>query len=252
MGQANKPQASWSNFLRILLLIPSLDLRGGRCVRLLKGDFEQETVYGDPLELARAYAAAGASRLHVVDLDAARGDGSNRELVGRLVAGTGIAVQVAGGVRSLEDVAGWLAAGAAAAVMGTTAVRQPELLREAADAYPGRVLAALDVRAGRPAVTGWTDFAELSLTQMVARWEEAPLEGVIVTSIDRDGTLAGPDLETLGEVLRASRHPVTYSGGIGRLEDVVAVAETGADGLILGKALLAGRFELAEALAAAS
>ncbi len=250
--QVNKPLAAGSNSLGKLLLIPSLDLLDGRCVRLVKGDFDQVTVYGDPLELAQAYFEAGARRLHVVDLDAARGSGSNRDLVSRLVAGTGLEVQVAGGVRRARDVADWLAAGAAAAVMGTTAVREPETLKAAAAAHPGRVLAALDVRGGRPAVTGWTALEEMSARELLAIWAEAPLAGVIVTSIDRDGTLAGPDLETLAEVLRVSRHPITCSGGIGRLEDVLAVAETGAESLILGRALLEGRITLAEALAAAS
>jgi phosphoribosylformimino-5-aminoimidazole carboxamide ribotide isomerase len=235
-----------------VLLIPALDLLGGRCVRLLKGDFARETVYGDPLEIARAYREAGARRLHVVDLDAARGEGSNRDLVARLVSQARVSVQVAGGVRTSEDVAAWLDAGAAAAVMGTTAVREPARLRAAAEAHPGRVLAALDVRAGQPAVSGWTDVETLALADLLAAWEAAPLDGVILTSVDRDGTLAGPDLAALAEVLAATRHRVVYSGGIGSLEDVAAVAAAGASALILGKALLEGRFELPEALEIAS
>jgi phosphoribosylformimino-5-aminoimidazole carboxamide ribotide isomerase len=232
-----------------VLVIPALDLRGGTVVRLLKGDFARETVYtADAMERAREYAGAGARRLHVVDLDAARGSGDNRALVERIVAEVGVEVQVAGGVRSLEDVARWLDAGAVAAVMGTVAVRQPGALVTVAETHPGRVLAALDVRAGRVAVAGWTAVDDRTVQRTLALWAEAPLAGIIVTSIDRDGTLSGPDLDLLGQALAATRHPVTYSGGIASLDDLRAVAESGAQGAILGKSLLEGRVELSTAL----
>lgn len=232
-------------------VIPALDLRGGRAVRLLKGDFEQETVYADdPLEVVRSYAAAGARRVHVVDLDAAVGAGDNRHLVEQLVKSGGVELQVAGGVRTGGDVAAWLAAGAAAVVMGTTAVREPERLAASAAAYPGRVLAALDVREGRPAVSGWTEVGEVSINELMRRWEAPGVAGVIVTSIDRDGTLAGPDLDTLHNVLAQTSLDVTYSGGIATLDDVRAVAGAGAAGVILGKALYERRFTVEEAIAA--
>jgi len=232
-----------------VLVIPALDLRGGTVVRLQKGDFARETAYpADAVERAREYAEAGARRLHVVDLDAARGSGDNRTLVERIVAEVGVEVQVAGGVRSLEDVARWLDAGAVAAVMGTVAVRQPAALVTVAQAHPGRVLAALDVRAGRVAVAGWLAVEDRSVQRTLALWAEAPLAGIIVTSIDRDGTLSGPDLALLGQALAATNHPVTYSGGIASLDDLRAVAGSGAQGAILGKSLLEGRFELSTAL----
>jgi len=230
-------------------VIPALDLRGGRVVRLLKGDFGQETVYGDALETAGASAAAGATRLHVVDLDAARGSGDNRGMVSALVNATLLQVQVAGGVRGEADAARWLAAGAAAVVIGTTAVREPERLAAIAAAHPGRVLAALDVRDGRPAVTGWTEVAPLSLAELLGRWSGATLAGVVLTSVERDGTFTGPDLQLLGEVRARTRHPVTYSGGVSSLADLAALRAAGADGAILGRALLDGRFALEEALA---
>lgn len=232
-------------------IIPALDLRGGRAVRLLKGDFEQETVYSDdPLSVVGGYAAAGAHRVHVVDLDAAVGAGQNRDLVEGLVKEAGVAVQVAGGVRTGGDVAAWLAAGAAAVVMGTAAVREPDRLAGSAAAYPGRVLAALDVKAGQPAVSGWTELGTVSIPELMRRWETPGLAGVILTCVDRDGTLAGPDLDTLRRLLNQTSLPVTYSGGIGTLDHVRAVAAEGAAGLILGKALYEGRFTLTEALAA--
>ncbi len=230
-------------------VIPSLDLRAGRVVRLLHGDFARQTAYaGDAMALASTYAEAGATRLHVVDLDAARGEAGNRALIERLVAGAGLEVQVAGGVRSRDDAARWLGAGAAAAVMGTTAVRDPEVLAAVAGEFPGRVLAALDVRAGRPAVSGWSASVNRTVADMLGAWAGALLGGVILTSIDRDGTLAGPDLAVLAEADAATRHPLTYSGGIGSLEHLEAVAEAGAAAVILGKSLLEGRFQIAEAL----
>ncbi len=230
-------------------LIPALDLRGGRVVRLRTGDFGQETSYGDdPLSLARGYEAGGAEALHLVDLDAARGEAAQDSLVRRVVEGTRLAVQVAGGVRDGSSVGHWLEVGAASVVMGTTAVRDPRLLREIAGAHPGRVQAALDVRGRVPAVAGWLETAaDLTLPELLRRWEEAPLAGVIVTSIDRDGTLAGPDLEVLRLARGTTRHRLTYSGGVGSLEDLAAVADAGADAVILGKSLLEGRFTFAEA-----
>lgn len=232
-----------------MLVIPAIDVRGGRIVRLVQGDFERETVYGsDVLAQATAFAAAGARRLHVVDLDAARGQGDNRSLVERLVAETGVAVQVAGGVRSKADVDHWLSAGAAAAVMGTAAVLSPATLLEAAAAYPDRVMAALDVKSGRPAVTAWDMVAEIGLGDILQRWTPGRLGGVILTSVDRDGTLEGPDLELLAEVRTAASWPVIYSGGISSLDDIRLVAAAGAGGVILGKSLLEGRFSLSQAL----
>jgi len=198
--------------------------------------------------LARRYVQAGAARLHVVDLDAARGSGDNRELVGRLVAEARAEVEVSGGVRSAESAARWLSAGAAAVAMGTAAVRDPDLLAAVAAAHPGRVLAALDVRGGRPAVTGWGEVADLTVAEMLTRWSAAPLAGLVVTSVDRDGTLGGPDVALLTEVVGRAPWPVTYSGGVSSLADVRAVAAAGAAAVILGRSLLEGLIPLDEAL----
>ena len=235
-------------------ILPALDLRGGRVVRLGEhGDFGSERAYADgpdaAVALARRYVEAGARRLHVVDLDAARGSGDNRELVGRLVAEAGAEVQVSGGVRSAGAAAGWLDAGAAAVIMGTAAVRDPALLAGVAAAHPGRVLAALDVRGGRPAVTGWDEVTGLTVAGAIAGWAGAALAGLVVTSIDRDGTLGGPDLGLLAEVLERTSLPVTYSGGVGTLADLRSVAAAGASAVILGRSLLEGRIPVGEALA---
>ncbi|MEP7104870.1 MAG: HisA/HisF-related TIM barrel protein, partial [Chloroflexota bacterium] len=189
--------------------------------------------------------------LHVVDLDAARGGGDNQAAVEAVLAGVAIEVQVAGGIRDGAAAERWLAAGAAAVVMGTTAVRAPAILFEVASANPNRVLAALDLKSGSPAVTGWTDVAAGALEDLLVRWEPAPLAGIILTSVDRDGTLEGPDLAALVRVRALTRHPLTYSGGIAELADLEAVRAAGATAVIVGRSLLDGRFRLEEALACA-
>jgi len=238
-------------------IVPALDLRGGRVVRLGEhGDFARWRAFAESpdaaVELASQYVAAGARRLHVVDLDAARGAGDNRDLVARLVAEAGAEVQVAGGVRAAADADRWIAVGAAAVAMGTAAVRDPALLARVARRHPGRVLAALDVRTGRPAVSGWGEVADLTVGEVLARWADAPLAGLVVTSVDRDGTLAGPDLGLLAEVVAATGVPVTYSGGVGSLADVRAVAGAGAAAVILGRSLLEGLVRLVDVLSLSS
>jgi phosphoribosylformimino-5-aminoimidazole carboxamide ribotide isomerase len=221
-------------------------------VRLLKGDFNQVTVYSeDPVEVAKRHAQAGAQRIHVVDLDAARGTGNNRELVRQIVSTLALAVQVAGGIRTLADVESWLEIGTRWVVMGTTAVRRPDLLAECAQGHPGQILAALDLRAGRPSVTGWTADEEIPLADLIGRWEPISLAGIVVTSIDRDGTLEGPDLVSLDRVADLTTLPLIYSGGIGTLDDVQAVSASRAAGVILGKALYEDRFSLSAAIEAA-
>ena len=232
-------------------VVPNIDLLGGRCVRLVQGDFDQATYYDvDPVEFARRAVEAGIGRLHVVDLDAARGSGDNRQVVERIVRSAGLEVQVAGGIRARTHVEDWLAAGAAGVVMGTTAVREPEVLEECASEHPGRVLAALDLKAGRPAITGWGQVGEASLEDVLRAWESAPLAAIILTSVDRDGTLAGPDLEALRRVRRHTSHWVIYGGGISSIADVAALREAGAGGIIVGKAVMEGKVALEEILAA--
>jgi phosphoribosylformimino-5-aminoimidazole carboxamide ribotide isomerase len=220
-------------------------------VRLVRGDFEHPTVYADdPRDVAQEFAEAGARRLHAVDLDAARGSGNNRTLIQQIVGATPLEVQVAGGVRSMEDVDALLTAGAHRVVMGTAAVRDPRLLERCVRANPGRVLAALDVRDDQAAaVSGWTESEPVMIGALVGRWDALSLAGIILTCIDRDGTLSGPDLGTLGRVRRMTGHELLYSGGIAAMEDIARVAETGAQAVILGKALYEGRIRLEDAFA---
>ena len=233
-----------------MLVIPAIDILGGRCVRLTQGDYNNPTVYADdPVEVAKRFAAAGAKRLHVVDLDAARGSASNRPVITRMLEQSGLELQVAGGVRTAESVAALLEVGAHWVVMGTAAVRDPHLFDKCAIQHPGKILAALDVRDNKAAVGGWLDTDPVAIGALVGRWEFLPLGGVILTSVDRDGTMSGPDLETLGRVRKMTKIELQYSGGVSSVEDLVRIRAAGAQGAILGKALYEGRITLEQALA---
>ena len=233
-----------------MVVIPAIDILGGRCVRLTRGDYENPTIYADdPVEVARRFAAAGAKRVHVVDLDAARGSASNRPVITKMLELSGIELQVAGGVRTAETVAGLLEVGAQWVVMATAAVRDPHVFERCAIQHPGRVLAALDVRDNKAAVGGWLDTDPVSIGALVGRWEFLPLAGIIVTSIERDGTMSGPDLQTLARVRKMTKLELQYSGGLASVDDLTRVAAAGAQAAILGKALYEGRITLEQALA---
>lgn len=232
-----------------MLVIPAIDIMDGHCVRLVQGDFDRRTVYSDdPATIAVDFERAGAERLHVVDLDAARGAHDNRGVVEDVLEASGLSIQVAGGVRSAAQVRAWLEAGATNVVIGTMAVREPELLAECAEAHPRGVMVALDVRDGKPAVAGWTQTESLDIATLIARWDLLPLAGLILTCTERDGTLAGPDLATLMHVRSLTRLPVQYSGGIASLTDIRRVRGAQASGVIIGRSLYEGKLSLEEAL----
>jgi phosphoribosylformimino-5-aminoimidazole carboxamide ribotide isomerase len=233
-----------------VVIIPAIDILGGRCVRLTRGDYENPTVYSDdPADVADDFAQSGAQRVHVVDLDAARGSGDNRQLIKELLRHDNLQLQVAGGIRTSDAVDTWLDAGAHAVVLGTAAVRDPRLLERCANKHPRRLLAALDVRDNKAAVSGWTQTEPVMIGALVGRWDRLPLAGVMLTCIDRDGTLTGPDLETLARVRGMTGLPLQYSGGVSSLDDIGRVAAAGAQAVILGKALYEGKFTLEQALA---
>lgn len=232
------------------VVIPAIDILQGKCVRLLRGDYEKVTVYAeDPLEVAEIFEAAGAQRAHVVDLDAARGSGDNTSVIATMLRRSGLKLQVAGGVRSAERVSSLVDAGAHGVVMGTAAVRDPRLLERCAREHPGVVLAALDVLHNQPAVSGWTRTEPVMIGSLLGRWDRMPLGAIILTSIYRDGTMSGPDLDTLAKVRRMTGLDLQYSGGVSSLEDIIRIAEAGAQAVILGKALYENRVTLEQALA---
>ncbi|MBI2168723.1 MAG: 1-(5-phosphoribosyl)-5-((5-phosphoribosylamino)methylideneamino)imidazole-4-carboxamide isomerase [Actinobacteria bacterium] len=248
-------------------LFPAIDLRAGRVVRLLRGDYEAETAYDDdPVGRALTFAAAGARWVHVVDLDAARtGEPVNLGVIGAICAeldDRGVRVQVGGGVRSDAAAVALLEAGAARVVVGTAAVEDPALVDTLGERWPGRVAVGLDARvtaAGEHevAVRGWTQGSGRSLLDLAQRFDAPEVGALVVTSIDTDGTMEGPDLAVLGEVLAATAVDVIASGGVGTMGHLEALAGLEVRGrtlagAIIGRALYEGRFELEEAIRACS
>jgi len=236
-----------------VIVIPAADVRGGRCVRLLRGDFRHETVYAEePSQVALEFVRLGAERVHVVDLDAARGveDVLSRDAVRaavRAIAATDATVELGGGVRSPAAAAAWLELGADLVVLGSLALRDPATAAQICRAHPGQVLLGLDVRDGVAQAQGWTEAAGEALDH-VRRWRDWDAAGVVCTNIARDGALTGPDVEGLAACIDAYGGPVIASGGIASLEDLIAVADAGATGAIIGRALYEGRVDLAAAL----
>jgi phosphoribosylformimino-5-aminoimidazole carboxamide ribotide isomerase len=236
-----------------ITLFPAIDLRRGACVRLEQGSAERETLYStDPFAIAEQFAAAGAEWLHVVDLDAAFGDGSNRDLVRRLAAATPLKVQTGGGLRSEKDVAEVLDGGVARAVIGTAAVENPDLVARVVERWGAdRVAVGLDARGRHPAVRGWREGSSVDLFDLAARLTAAGVRTLIYTDITRDGMLAGPNVETSAELAEHTGAEVVVSGGVGdlgHLEEIAGRRHPGIVGVIVGKALYERKFGVAEAL----
>jgi phosphoribosylformimino-5-aminoimidazole carboxamide ribotide isomerase len=233
-------------------LYPAIDLRGGKVVRLHQGDYARETVYGDdPVTVAKGYEASGAGWIHVVDLDAARSRGDNRELVAAVAAAVGVPVQCGGGVRTFEDADALVGAGVARVVVGTAAFRSPGFVEELCARQVGKVAVDVGVGAGgQVVVQGWQEAVDERFEAALERFSGSGVEAFVVTSVARDGTLEGPDLGVLRAALAATDRPVIASGGVGRLTDVQALAALGVAGAIVGRALFEGRFTVEEAVAA--
>jgi phosphoribosylformimino-5-aminoimidazole carboxamide ribotide isomerase len=236
-----------------LIIVPAIDVRDGRCVRLLQGDYAREVRYDtDPAEVARGYAEAGASLVHMVDLDAAReGARRNAVLIERMVAAVrskGAQVQVGGGLRSSDAVADVLATGAAFAVVGTLAAERPEALKELVARFGPRVVLGLDAKDGVVAVRGWERSSGVTVLDLARRAREAGIERAVYTNVQNDGTLAGPDVEGGRRIQAETGLRVTLSGGVGELAHIRAAAKAGLHSCIVGRALLEGRFTLAQAL----
>jgi len=228
-------------------LYPAIDLRGGCCVRLAQGDFERETVYrDDPVAQAVAFAAAGVPWLHVVDLDAARRQGSNRDVVTAIAAAVDIPVETSGGVRD----ASLLDAGAARVVVGSAALDDPKLVRRLAADHPGRVAIGLDHWSGEVKVRGWEEGSGRRLMDVVDEFSDAGAAAFVVTDISRDGMLIGPDFDGLAALVERTPVPVIASGGVESTDDLRGLRDIGASGVIVGRAIYERRFTVEEALAA--
>lgn len=235
-------------------LYPAIDLKGGRVVRLKRGDMEQATVYGeDPAAQAAGFARQGFAWLHVVDLDGAfAGKPANEAAVRAILAATPIPVQLGGGIRGMATVEAWLEAGVARVILGSAAVKDPDFARTACRAFPGRVAVGIDARGGMVATEGWAETSTVSARDLALGFEDAGAAAIIYTDIDRDGMLGGVNLDATVALARALTTPVIASGGVASIADLRAlraVAGEGVAGVIIGRALYDGRIDPAEALA---
>ncbi|MEL7106507.1 MAG: 1-(5-phosphoribosyl)-5-[(5-phosphoribosylamino)methylideneamino]imidazole-4-carboxamide isomerase [Pseudomonadota bacterium] len=234
-----------------MILYPAIDLKDGQCVRLLKGDMEAATVFGDdPAAQARAFASAGAQWLHLVDLNGAfAGQPVNGDAVNGILAAVDIPVQLGGGIRDMATIERWLDAGVARVILGTVAVEDPGLVRAAAQAHPGKVAVGIDARAGKVATRGWAEETDVLVTDLARQFEDAGVAAIIYTDIDRDGAMGGPNVAATEALARAVSIPVIASGGVSRMADLTALQATGViAGAISGRALYDGAIDLAEAL----
>ncbi|UCG10972.1 MAG: 1-(5-phosphoribosyl)-5-[(5-phosphoribosylamino)methylideneamino]imidazole-4-carboxamide isomerase [Deltaproteobacteria bacterium] len=239
-----------------MLIIPAIDLKEGKCVRLERGVMSTATVYSDdPATTAQRWQADGAQWLHVVDLDGAFAkQPKNREAIATIVRSVEIPVQVGGGVRTLETISTYLDLGVQRVILGTVAHSQPDLLIQACERFAGQIVLGIDSRQGRVAVEGWSQTTKIRSAELASRFDGLPLAAIIYTDISRDGMETGPNVEATWQLAKAVSIPVIASGGVGRIQHIQALLQLEPDGVvgvIVGRALYAGSFELAEAIAVA-
>ncbi|WP_413874810.1 1-(5-phosphoribosyl)-5-[(5-phosphoribosylamino)methylideneamino]imidazole-4-carboxamide isomerase [Albidovulum sp.] len=235
-----------------MILYPAIDLKDGQCVRLLHGEMDKATVFGDdPAAQAAAFEAAGAEWLHLVDLNGAfAGQPVNGAAVEAILARVTIPAQLGGGIRDMKTIALWLEKRLSRVILGTVAVENPALVREAARAFPGRVAVGIDARGGRVATKGWATETDVNVTDLARSFEDAGVAAIIYTDILRDGAMTGPNIEATAALAHAVTIPVIASGGVASLADLIALRDTGViAGAISGRALYDGAIDLREALA---
>ncbi len=238
-----------------MMLYPAIDLKGGQCVRLLRGDMDKATVFsGDPAAQARAFVAAGAKWLHIVDLDGAvAGSSANQEAIRRIRGAVDIPIQAGGGIRSIEAIKLRLDMRIDRVVLGTVAWRHPDLVKEASRRFPGAIVVGIDARDAKVAVEGWTRQSNMDAIELALKFEDSGVAAIIYTDIDRDGTMQGVNVDATIRMANAVNIPVIASGGIASLDEIRALKKNRKiDGAILGRALYEGRFNLRDALQAAA
>ena len=236
-----------------MILYPAIDLKDGNCVRLLRGDMEAATVFGtDPATQARAFQDAGCAWLHLVDLNGAfAGHPVNAAAVTAILARVTVPVQLGGGIRDMTTIATWLEKGLARVILGTVAVEDPALVRQAAKAFPGQVAVGIDARKGRVATKGWAQETDVMATDLARSFEDAGVAAIIYTDIDRDGAMGGPNIDATAALARAVTIPVIASGGVSSMADLFALRDTGViAGAISGRALYDGAIDLSKAITA--
>ena len=237
-----------------MLIIPAIDIRGGKCVRLFQGDYGKETVYGDdPVEMAQRWIKQGAKFLHLVDLDGAReGIPRNKATIRAIAEGSPVPIQVGGGIRERVTLDDYLSLGIRRVILGTAAIVDPHFLEQACARWPGRVAVDIAAKGGMAAVSGWVRETEVRAVDLAKRCEELGVSVIIFTDVLRDGTQKGVNLEATREVARAIQIPLIASGGVSTIEDIEALLpleKEGVSGVIIGRALYAGTVKLPEAIA---
>jgi len=235
-----------------MIVIPAIDLKEGKCVRLVQGDFKRGKVYAhDPVTVAKRWCAEGANRLHIVDLDGSLyGKPLHREVIAAIVREVNVPVQVGGGIRDRETIAQYLSLGVKWVILGTAALGDGEFIKEVAETYPGRIILAVDAAEGRVAIKGWQELSTMTPVELVERFKDLPLSSVIYTDIKRDGTQRGVNIEATQKLAARSPFPVIASGGVGSITDIERLREVCPNilGVIVGRALYEGVLNLAEAI----
>lgn len=236
-----------------MILYPAIDLKDGQCVRLLRGEMDRATVFSDdPAAQAARFEAAGCEWIHLVDLNGAfAGQPVNAGAVEAILERVSVPCQLGGGIRDMATIERWLEKGLARVILGTVAVEQPELVREAALAFPGKIAVGIDARDGKVATKGWAEETGVTVTDLAQSYEDAGVAAIIYTDINRDGAMQGPNVAATAALARAVRIPVIASGGVSSVADLIALRDCGAalNGAISGRAIYDGAIDLAEALA---
>ncbi len=236
-----------------MILIPAVDIKGGRCVRLREGRADAETVFSEfPQKMAQKWVEQGAERLHIIDLDGAFEKGPrNVSIIKDIVNMTKIPIQLGGGLRDLKTVESYLSLGLAQVILGTVALKEPQLVKEAGRLFPDHIMVSLDARDNRIAVEGWTEISEIDPVDLVKQYQDWGVKAIIFTDIARDGTQQGPSIESTRRLAQATRLPVIAAGGIATLEDILSLAPLESEGLIgiiTGRAIYSGSLNLGEAM----
>jgi len=233
-----------------MVIYPAVDVREGKCVRLTQGEFDKQTVYSDnPVEMALKWENAGAQYLHVVDLDGARtGKSQNIAVISEIAGKIGIPVQLGGGIRTIEMIENYLADGIKRVILGTSAVKDPELVKSAVKTFENNVVIGIDAKDGMVAIEGWEKTSEFKAVDFAKKMEDLGVKTIIYTDISRDGMLSGPNLKAMEEMVKAVNIEIIASGGVGKLEDIKNLKEVGVAGAIVGRALYTGDVDLKEAI----
>ncbi len=232
-----------------MIIYPAIDLRGGKCVRLRQGDFDQTTIYSDdPVTMAKKWESCGAKWLHVVDLDGARQEASNRAVICEIAKNLSIPVQTGGGIRTMADVEELLEHGVSRVILGTAAVRDPDFTAKAAERFGDKIAVGIDAHDGYAAISGWEEVSQLRAIDLAASVKKVGIRHIIYTDIATDGMLGGPNLEAMEQMTAVFGEGVIASGGVGSLEDLIALTKTGVSGAIVGKALYTDSVDLKQAI----